>query len=578
MITFSTATATNRTAIKTSVILGVNCFSHDSAACILINGRLIAFGEEERFNRQTHTKEFPNQAIQFCLDTAGLKISDVDVVGFAHKPWTDLARGARDAMLRLAPKRMAAQFYIDTRLLARQRKFRQHWGYKGEIVNVGHHEAHAAGAFYPSPFEQAAVLTLDRGGDFLSTTLGYGEGNRLELPFLVKNPHSLGEVYSALTWYLGFIPNIDEGKVMGLAPYGGKSLVDEMKDFIHLEPNGLFKVNFDWFGYQREAKAVSSKFFNRYGPRRIPESEISDLHKDLAFGIQNLLEESALHVAKRLREVVGSDKLCLSGGIALNSVANTRLLREAGFDHIFIPPAASDAGNALGAALWVWHKLLGHPREDLSTSTLEHPFWGVKFSDADIERTLKDKGLQFHRISNPTQKAAQLLAESKIVGWFSGRAEMGPRALGARSILADPRRQEMRDIVNAKVKRREWFRPFAPSILDERGPDYFEGYYPNPFMLLVMDIKMSKRKEIPAVTHVDGTGRLQSVNKRTNPVFWQLIKEFEQLTTIPVVLNTSFNLRGEPMVHRPAEAIDDFLNSAMDALFLESYLVEKTAK
>jgi carbamoyltransferase len=553
-------------------VLGINCFSHDTAACLLADGRIIAFAEEERFNRERHTRRFPSQAIAFCLAQAGVGIGEVDVVAFAHRPGLDLARGMADALRRLTPKRLAVQAYVDANLLRKEAAFRARWRYRGRIEHVGHHDAHAASAFFPSPFERAAVLTLDRGGDFLSTTLQLGTGSRLARLAEVRNPDSLGEVYSALTWYLGFAPNADEGKTMGLAPYGRDKLVPELADLVRRTPDGLFRVNLAWFAYHREGGWLSRRFLERYGPPRVPESAITELHEDLAFAVQDLLEETALHVARALQRRTSCGDLCLAGGVALNSVMNTRLLKEAGFERIFIQPAASDAGNALGAALWVWHQRLGRPRGE----AMSHAYFGAAWTEQEQAGALAGQGLEVRSVSDPAEEAARLLVDGKLVGWFQGRAEVGPRALGARSILADPRRAETKDIVNARVKRREAFRPFAPSVLDERGHEFFDRYEPNPFMLLVQPVRSDRRAQIPAVTHVDGTARLQSVTAADTPLYHRLISRFAAHTGIPVVLNTSFNLRGEPMVHRPAEAVADFLRSDMDALFLGSLLVEKT--
>jgi carbamoyltransferase len=552
-------------------VLGINCFSHDTAACLLEDGRLVALAEEERFNRERHTKRFPDQAIGFCLGLAGIGIGEVDVVAFAHRPGLDLARGVADALARRAPKRLAVQAYVDANLMRKEAAFRARWRYRGRISHVGHHDAHAASAFFPSPFERAAVLTLDRGGDFLSTTLQAGAGPRLTRLAQIRNPDSLGEVYSALTWYLGFEANADEGKTMGLAPYGRDKLAGELADLVRRTPDGLFRVNLAWFAYHREGGWLSRAFLERYGPPRAPESAIGEQHQDLAFAVQDLLEETALHVARALRRRTGLADLCLAGGVALNSVMNSRLLREAGFERIFIQPAASDAGNALGAALWVWHQRLGRPRSQAMT----HAFHGADWTEAEQAAALAGQGLTVRTVTDPAEEAARLLADGRIVGWFQGRAEVGPRALGARSILADPRRAEIKDIVNARVKRREAFRPFAPSVLDEHGAEFFDGYSPNPFMLLVQPVRPDRRDQIPAVTHVDGTARLQSVTAADNPLYHRLISRFAAHTGIPVVLNTSFNLRGEPIVHRPTEAVADFLASDMDALFLGPLLAEK---
>jgi carbamoyltransferase len=554
-------------------ILGINCFAHDTAAALLQDGVPVAFVEEERFNREKHTKEFPGAAIEFCLREGGIGIRDVDVVAFAHRAGVDFRRGAVDALKRLplSTKRLAAQAYIDLHLARKQQAFVRRYRYRGRVVNVGHHQAHAASAFFASGFDDAAVLTLDRGGDFLSTTLGLGQASNLTTLAQVRNPDSLGEVYTALTWYLGFHPNADEGKVMGLAPYGRDRYYPAFRDLIRLTPNGLFRVNLKWFKYHLEGGWLSKRFLDRYGPPRVPESEITEHHEDLAFALQSVTEDAGLHVARALHGLTGSRNLALAGGVALNSVMNARLLAETPFEHIFIQPAASDAGNALGAALFAWHQVLGQPR----AWRMDHAFLGPEPSEGDFKEVLETRKLPFREVPDPCPAAAELLAEGKIVGWFQGRAEVGPRALGARSILADPRRAEMKDIVNEQVKHREGFRPFAPAVLDEDGPEYFDRYSTNPFMLLVLPVRKDKRDIIPAVTHVDGTGRLQSVTREGNPAFYRTIEEFRRLTGVPVVLNTSYNLRGEPIVNLPQEAVEDYLKTGMDALLLGRYLLTK---
>ncbi len=554
-------------------ILGINCFAHDTAAALVVDGIPVAFAEEERFNREKHTRAFPDRAIRFCLEQAGIDIGDVDVVAFAERPGLDFLRGAADALRRLpwSAKRLAAQAYVDLSLVRKERSFLRRTGYRGKVVHVGHHQAHAASAFYPSGFEEAAVLTLDRGGDFLSTTLGHGRGSKLRTLAVVRNPDSLGEVYSALTWFLGFHPGADEGKVMGLAPYGRSRYVPEFRDILRLTPGDLFRVNLAWFRYHLEGGWVSRRFLERFGPPRSPEAEITEHHEDLALAVQTVLEEAALHVARTLHALTGSPNLALAGGVALNCVMNARLLAETPFEHLFVQPAASDAGNALGAALYVWHQLLGRPRE----WRMDHAFLGPHPSVRDHRRALEAAGVPFREVRDPAAEAARLVAQGAVVGWFQGRAEVGPRALGARSILADPRRPESKDIVNRRVKHREPFRPFAPSVLHEAGPEYFDRYYPSPFMLLALPVRADKRGVIPAVTHVDGTGRLQSVTAEGNPSFHALITAFRRLTGVPVVLNTSFNLRGEPIVSRPEEAVADFLATEMDALVLGPYVAVK---
>ena len=558
-------------------ILGINSFAHDTAACLVVDGIPVAFVEEERLNRDKHTKAFPDLAIRWCLDQAGIEMRDIDVVAFSHEAGVDFRRGAVDAVKKLphplAAKRLAAQAYVDANLVRKQQSFVKRWGYRGRTVNVGHHLAHAASAFFASPFDSAAVLTLDRGGDFLSTTVGRGKGNRLSIEREVRNPDSLGEIYTAITWYLGFLPNCDEGKVMGLAPYGRDRLADEFKDLIQLTPDGLFKVNLEWFRYQLEGGYLSKRFVERWGPPRAPKSELTPHHEDIAYALQDVTEEAGLHLTRALHAATGETNLALAGGVALNSVMNARLLNETPFEDIFIQASAGDAGNALGAALYVWHHLMDKPRE----WSMTHPFLGPEPTDADYKRAVENSAdLGWREVADPAAEAAKMIADGKIVGWFSGRAEIGPRALGARSILADPRRAEMKDIVNARVKHREGFRPFAPAVLHEDGDEYFENYHLNPFMLLVLPVRPDKRGAIPAVTHVDGTGRLQSVTQDGFGQFYRLISEFKALTGVPVVLNTSFNIMGEPIVNRPEEAIHDFLNTGMDALFVGPYLAEKT--
>ena len=557
-------------------ILGINCFSHDTAAALIRDGEPVAFVEEERFNRDKHTKAFPDAAIEFCLREAGIGIRDVHAVAFAHHAGADLKRGMAYLLRQLprSARNAAVQPLVDLNLVRKQQSFVRRWGYRGKVVNVGHHEAHAASAFFASGFDDAAVLTLDRGGDWLSTSLGHGRGSRIETLAEVRNPDSLGEVYTALTWYLGFHPNSDEGKVMGLAPYGREKYVGDFRDLIHLTSDGLFKVNLNWFGYHLHPdpeRWLDPRFLQRYGPPRVPESELTEHHEDLAFALQAVTEEAGLHVANALHRMTGSPNLALAGGVALNSVMNARLLAETPFERLFIQPAASDAGNALGAALYVWHQVLGKPRE----WRMEHAFYGPRADESEIKQTLAQRKLPFTEVADPEAEAARLLSDSKIVGWFANRAEVGPRALGHRSILADPRREEMKDIVNARVKHREGFRPFAPAVLDEEGPAYFEGYATNPFMLLVLPIREGKRGVVPAVTHVDGTGRLQSVTREGNPSFYKLIEAFRARTNVPVVLNTSYNLRGEPIVNTPDQAVEDYLKTGMDALLLGRYLLEK---
>jgi carbamoyltransferase len=554
-----------------TVILGINFFSHDTAACLLVDGEPMLLVEQERLNRDTHTKSFPDSAIERCLHEAGISMAEVDAVAVAQRPLADLRRGASDALGRHAPKRLAAQCFTDGRLLARVAYLRRHWRYRGRVYSVGHHQAHAAGAFYASPFEEAAILTIDRGGDFVSTTLGSGRDSRIETHLEIANPQSLGELYTAVTVHLGFRAGSDEGKVMGLAPYGTSALAPALRELVDLRPDGTFEIDLDWFGWQREGPPVAPRFEERFGPAREAESEITKRDKDLAWAVQDVLEEAAAHLGRELRRRTGTSKLAVSGGVALNSVMNQRLLSDTGFDDIFIQPAASDAGNALGAALWVWHFEMDQPRK----WTMDHAYLGCSLDEREAETAFKSRGVPYTVVADPASEAARLLSAGKVVGWYQGRAEVGPRALGNRSILADPRRADMRDVVNHEVKRREWFRPFAPSVMEEHASGWFDSYHPNPFMLLVQTVRADRRDQVPAVTHVDGTARLQTVKRETNPLYHSLIDHFRCLTGVPMVLNTSFNLRGEPMVHRPGEALEDYLKSGMDAVVIGNRLAVK---
>jgi carbamoyltransferase len=553
-------------------ILGINCYAHDTSAALLTAGRPVAVGEQERFNREKHTAAFPDEAIAFCLAEGGIAIGDIDVVAFGHDAASGFARGAADALGRFprGAKRLTAQSLADLGRRRRRRALLDRWGFAGRVVDVDHHRAHAAAAFFASPFEDAAVLTLDRGGDFLSTTGGHGRGGRVHPLLAIRQPHSLGEVYTAVTYWLGFAPNSGEGTVMGLAPYGGDACVEPFRDLVRLHQGGEFRVNLDWFRYQLEGGPLSRRFLERYGAPREPGGGLSDHHRDIAFALQAVTEEAAVHLARALHVRTGSRNLALGGGLALNSAMNARLLADTPFEQVFVQPAAGDGGNALGAALHVWHELLGRPRE----WRMEHAYLGSGFGRGEVERALAGRGLRACTAGDPADAAAELLACSKIVGWFQGRAEVGPRALGARSILADPRRADVRDVLNARIKRREPFRPFAPSVLHERGADWFAGYRSNPYMLLVQPVRADRRDAIPAVTHVDGTARLQSVDG-ASPPFRRLLERFDARTGVPVVLNTSFNLRGEPIVRRPEEAVADFLATDMDVLVLGDVVVEK---
>lgn len=556
-------------------ILGINCFSHDTSACLLKEGEPIAFAEEERFIRKKHTKNFPGNAINYCLTQGGIDIDRVDCVVFPFRPGLDFVRGFRH-FLRYFPrsyKRFAGQTWMDMNLKGKTVHFRREFRYRKKIYFVGHHEAHAASTFFLSPFDQAAILSIDRGGDYLSTLLAVGQGSTIENIKFIRNPHSVGEVYSAITSYLGFKPNNGEGKVMGLAPYGDSTYFDDFLKIISFNGDGDFKLNLDYFPHHYGKGWFSDKFVSKFGAPREPESEMEKRFENIAAAMQKMTEDTGIYLANYLHKSTKLDNLCIAGGVGLNSVMNAQILQKAPFENLFVQPACNDAGTSLGCALYVWHQILGSERN----FRMEHAFYGPGFNNSEIEESLQQNQLGYKRVDNPAEVAARLIADQKIVGWFQGRMEMGPRALGGRSILADPRVLEMKDILNHKVKHREGFRPFAPSVLAEHGSEYFDNCVESPFMLKVLPVKEEKKDVIPAICHVDGTGRVQTVSKEQSPLYWELINEFKKITGVPVVLNTSFNVRGEPIVLSPQDAIKCFLSTQLDSLVIGNYLVDKSS-
>jgi carbamoyltransferase len=437
---------------------------------------------------------------------------------------------------------------------------------------VEHHLCHAAASFLTSPYDEATTLTIDRGGDYLSTAVFRCQGSTMTPVLKVHNPHSLGELYTAVTWWLGFTPNWDEGKVMALASFGKPTYVDDFRDMVTLREDGDFRIDLSWAGWHLERKPLSRRFTDRFGPPRLPGAPLTQEHEDVAFAIQAITEETALHLAAAAGRRWGtSPPLCLSGGVVLNSVMNARLLHEGPYGDVFMQPAVGDAGNSLGAALHVWHEVTGKPR----TFEMEHASWGPGYSDETIRRALDERKLVYRKVHDPADEAADLIARGKITAWFQGRAEAGPRALGNRSILADPRLPGMKDTLNHEVKHREPFRPFAPSVLEEETPNWFDHPHASPFMLLVLPIKPERRQDVPAVNHVDGTGRLQTVTAANNPSYRRLIEGFFRRTGVPMVLNTSFNDKGEPIVCSPGDALRTYFATGIDALVMGSFVLEK---
>lgn len=556
-------------------ILGVNCFSHDTSAALLTDGEIIAFAEEERFNRDKHTKAFPFTAIEYCLKEGGIEADEIDYVAFPFKPWLDFKRGFKD--FRRHPssyKRFGGQAFFDYKLSRKANIFKKHFDYKGKIIFVGHHQAHAASSYFVSPFKEAAILSIDRGGDYISTMMAKAQSNEINEIKHIYNPHSLGSVYSCITNFLGFKPNGGEGKVMGLAPYGNDCLCEQFDEIVKPK-HGYFNVDLSYFKYHRRGGyEVSKKFKKLFGDPREPESEMTAHYQNIAFAVQQLTEERAVDLAKWLWEETKKPNLCIAGGLGLNSVMNQKIIDNTPFERIFIQPSANDGGISLGAALYVWHVMFKNYKRH-AIDMVFNPYLGPKYSNLQIKKVLDDRHLKYRQVRDPAKTAARLLAKNKLIGWFQGRMEAGPRALGNRSILANTCNKETKDILNKRVKFRESFRPFAPSVKEEAGDEYFKNYQPTPYMLLVQEIYDYKQNEIPAVTHVDGTGRLQTVSKELNPLYWKLIDEFEKLTGVPVVLNTSFNIRGEPIVCNPKDAVNCFAGTGLDALIIGDYLVEK---
>jgi carbamoyltransferase len=559
-------------------VLGISAFYHDSAACLIQDGEIVACAQEERFTRNKHDFSFPLNAINYCLQEGKVSVKDLDYVGFYEKPflkferilYSHLANFPRSfpAFLKALPFWLKEKIWIPQRI-------RKELKIEKEVLMIEHHLSHAASSFLVSPFAESAILTVDGVGEWAVAAYGVGRGNQIEIFKEQKFPHSLGLLYNAFTYYLGFQVNSDEYKVMGLAPYGKPVYYDViMEKLVSLKTDGSFQLNMDYFAYDYALSMISPKFEALFQmPPRRPAEPLEQKHRDLAASIQKVTEEIMFSMAKYVYKETGLENLCLAGGVALNCVANGRILRESGFKNLFIQPAAGDAGGSVGVAAYIYFTLLDHPR----SFVWEHAYWGPEFSASVVESFLQNKSLPFQQISEAElpRFTAQLLAQGKVLGWFQGKMEFGPRALGNRSILADPRNPEMKNLVNKKIKFREEFRPFAPAILEERVSDYFEMNCPSPYMLLVAQVRGDKRTQIPAVTHVDGSARIQTVNRKQNPLFYAVLKEFENLTDCPALLNTSFNLKGEPIICTPEDAYHTFIRSGLDYLILENYLLDK---
>jgi carbamoyltransferase len=573
-------------------ILGINASHGDAAAAITRDGKLIAAAEEERFNRFKHSAGFPAEAIKYCLGVAGIGLEDLDHVGISRDPSAHLHKKILFAATRIAKFSHQIKDRLGNAAKVRDLKdelarvfgvSKKHL--RARFHNIEHHRAHLASCFFVSPFERAALLSIDGFGDFISTMWALGEGNSIDVLGQVEYPHSTGIVYTATTQFLGFPHYGDEGKVMGLAPYGQPRFIKEFREIIRTEENGQFRLNLDYFRHHAEGvemtwdegspvigRVFSDEFAHLFGLPRTPGAALSDRERDIAASLQLRLEEVGFHILNHLHEKTGLTDLGLAGGVAYNSVMNGKILLNTPFKRLFIQPAAGDSGTALGVCYQIYNGILKCERGELMTGA----YTGPEFTGEQIKTSLFESGLPFEWCSDEglTKRAAQDIAAGLVVGWFQGPMEFGPRALGNRSIVVDPRRAEMKDILNDRIKKREPFRPFAPSILEERVGDYFEQTHPAPTMLMVYQIKPERRGEIPAVTHVDGSGRLQTVSREVNERYYQLISDFAVLTSVPVVLNTSFN-ENEPIVCTPQHAIECFRKTKMDVLYLGNYAVRR---
>lgn len=566
-----------------SYYLGIACLGHESAASISYNGKLLAAAEQERFNREKHTSEFPYDAIKYCLDSCNISIDDLKSISI-HVDRFKFIYGRIWELLRFMPRSLS-MFKKGATMMPATNRFtiltnlekiigeRLSFNKFPEVHGVEHHMAHAASAFYVSEFDHSAIVTIDGIGETATGIIAEGKGTHIKKIEEISFPQSLGFFYAAMTQYLGFRANSDEYKVMGLSAYGEPEFYDEFKKIVRPKDKGRYKMDLSYFRYQYSGNRgfmFSPKLEKKFGPARKPIGEVNSRYKNIASSIQKLLEDICLDIVNHASTLVKSKNLCMAGGVTLNCLMNRRVLKESRFENLFIQPAANDAGNSLGSAL---HTAILTDRNERE-SIMKHAYWGPEFSDNEIETTLKNNHLKYDRVNDVARQTAAYIADGKIVGWFQGRMEFGPRALGNRSIVIDPRRKEMKDILNLRVKKREEFRPFAPSVLEEFSSSYFDLDVPSPYMLLIAKVHPDRRNDIPAVTHVDGTSRIQTVSKQTNPLYWELINEFNKLTGVPVILNTSFN-ENEPIVCTPDEAVNCFLKTQFDVLTIGNFIVSK---
>jgi carbamoyltransferase len=584
-------------------ILGISAFYHDSAACLVRDGKIAAAAQEERFTRKKHDPGFPDNAVQYCLEEVGIEADQIEKVVFYDKPWIKFER-LLETYLSFSPAGIssflkAMPLWLKEKLWMEE-LIKKRIGYSGNVLFPEHHQSHAASAFFPSPFSQAAIITFDGVGEYATASWGVGIDNRIEVSHELHFPHSIGLLYSAFTYYTGFRVNSGEYKVMGLAPYGEPRFVDTiLNELVDLREDGSFRLDMRYFNYCQGLTMTSERFHRLFGgPPRKPESELTQKEMDLARSVQDVVEKVVMRTARHVRRETGEKNLCLAGGVALNCVANGKMLREGIFDKIWIQPAAGDAGGALGAALFAWHQVLGQERvvnEEIDSQ--RGSYLGPAFSNDEIETWLRQQKLPFHRLDDDEviNRTVDALVDEKVVGWLSGRMEFGPRALGARSIIGDARSSKMQSVMNLKIKYRESFRPFAPSCLVEDVSEFFELDRESPYMLLVAPVKEERRKpmteeqkssfgieklnvprsDVPAITHVDYSARVQTVDARTNPRYHRMIEGFKQRTGYGIIVNTSFNVRGEPIVCSPQHAYLCFMRTEMDVLVLENCILYK---
>lgn len=583
-------------------ILGISCFYHDSAACIVRDGDILAAAQEERFTRKKHDPRFPRNAIKYCLEEAILRIEDVDYVVFYDKPFLTFERLLM-TYLTVAPRGLRSWLEAMPLWLGQKlhipKVIKKETGYVGDVLFTEHHEAHAASAFYPSPFDEAAILTIDGVGEWATGSYGFGKQNEIRLLKELHFPDSIGLLYSAFTYFTGFKVNSGEYKLMGLAPYGVSRYKDLiLSELVDIKEDGSIRLNLSYFDFLGGLRMTNRRFATLFGgPPRRPESEITQREMDIAASIQDVIEEIVLKMANHVYDETKQKNLCLAGGVALNCVANGRVLRECPFEDIWIQPAAGDAGGAVGAALSVWFRYLGNDRPHPGRCDCQQgSYLGPSFSNDYVRRFLESKSYPYRPLEGATKyrTIAEQISRGKIVGYLAGRMEFGPRALGARSILGDPRREDTQTVMNLKIKYRESFRPFAPSVMEEKASEYFDLDRPSPYMLLVADVREErrfpqpsrdgvpmldrlkvKRSDIPAVTHLDYSARLQTVNRKDKPDYYRIISEFENLTGCAVIVNTSFNVRGEPIVCSPEDAYKCFMRTEMDVLVMEDCILFK---